>query len=47
MQPPKSPRTSELDVALEHEGDDLDDDERAALHRSIEEGVQDFEKRPP
>lgn len=24
--------------------DDLDDDERAALHRSIEEGIEDFER---
>jgi hypothetical protein len=25
-------------------GDYLDDEERAALHRSIEEGIEDFEK---
>ena len=25
--------------------DDLDDDERAALHRSIDEGIEDFENR--
>jgi hypothetical protein len=33
-----------LDEVLGRGGDYLDDEERAALHRSIEEGVEDFEK---
>lgn len=33
-----------LDDALAGGGDDLDDEERAALHRSIEEGIEDFER---
>jgi hypothetical protein len=33
-----------LDDALGRGGDDLDDEERAALHRSIEEGIEDFER---
>jgi hypothetical protein len=33
-----------LDEVLAHGGDHLDDEERAALHRSIDEGVEDFEK---
>lgn len=33
-----------LDEVLGHGGDGLDDEERAALHRSIDEGIEDFEK---
>jgi hypothetical protein len=33
-----------LDEVLARGGDYLDDEERAALHRSIEEGIEDFEK---
>lgn len=33
-----------LDELLARGGDYLDDKERAALHRSIEEGFEDFEK---
>jgi hypothetical protein len=33
-----------LDEVLARGGDYLDDEERAALHRSIEEGFEDFEK---
>jgi hypothetical protein len=33
-----------LDEVLARGGDYLDDEERAALHRSIEEGVEDFER---
>ena len=32
------------DELLARGGDYLEDDDRAALHRSIEEGVEDFEK---
>ncbi len=33
-----------LDELLASGGDYLDDDERAALHRSIDEGIDDFER---
>ena len=33
-----------LDEVLDTGGDYLDDEERAALHRSIEQGIEDFEK---
>jgi hypothetical protein len=33
-----------LDEVLARGGDYLDDEERAALHHSIEEGIEDFEK---
>ena len=33
-----------LDEVLARGGDYLDGDERAALHRSIEEGIEDFER---
>src|SRR5580658_3010686 len=33
-----------LDDVLDGGGDYLDDEERAALHRSIEQGIEDFEK---
>src|SRR4051812_44780173 len=33
-----------LDDLLANGGDYLDDEERAALHRSIDEGIEDFEK---
>jgi hypothetical protein len=33
-----------LDDVLDSGGDYLDDEERAALHRSIEQGIEDFEK---
>jgi hypothetical protein len=33
-----------LDQVLARGGDYLDDEERAALHRSIEEGIDDFER---
>jgi hypothetical protein len=33
-----------LDEVLARGGDYLDDEERAALHRSIEEGIEDFER---
>jgi hypothetical protein len=33
-----------IDDALAAGGDHLDDAERAALHRSIDEGVEDFER---
>ena len=33
-----------VDEVLARGGDYLDDGERAALHRSIEEGVEDFER---
>lgn len=33
-----------LDEVLGQGGDDLDDEERTALHRSIDEGIEDFEK---
>ena len=33
-----------LDEVLARGGDYLHDEERAALHRSIEEGIEDFEK---
>jgi hypothetical protein len=33
-----------LDDALAHGGDELDDDERAELHRAIDEGIEDFER---
>jgi hypothetical protein len=33
-----------LDEVLAHGVDYLDDDERAALHRSIGEGIEDFER---
>jgi hypothetical protein len=33
-----------LDDVLDNGGDYLDDEERAALHRSIEQGIEDFEK---
>lgn len=33
-----------LDEVLARGGDYLDSDERAALHRSLDEGVEDFEK---
>jgi len=33
-----------LDDVLARGGDYLDDEERAALHRSIEEGIEDFER---
>jgi hypothetical protein len=33
-----------LDEVLARGGDNLDSEERAALHRSIEEGIEDFER---
>jgi hypothetical protein len=33
-----------VDDVLDGGGDYLDDEERAALHRSIEQGIDDFEK---
>ena len=33
-----------IDEVLARGGDTLDDEERAALHQSIEEGFEDFEK---
>lgn len=32
-----------LDEVISTDGDDLDDDERAALHRSIDESIEDEE----
>jgi hypothetical protein len=33
-----------VDEVLANGGDFLDDEERAALHRSIDEGIEDFER---
>jgi hypothetical protein len=33
-----------LDEVLARGGDTLDDEERAALHRSIKQGIEDFER---
>jgi hypothetical protein len=43
-EPTDLPEGSVVPLEIADDWDDLDDEERAALHRSIEEGFEDFEK---